>query len=114
MGGGAVLRRLFPVRGRRPVQRRHRPGLPRENPRPGRHRSAHRRLLVRYIEMQVYQAVVDNLACEQCARMMAMKNATENAKDMINDLNLEFNKARQTAITTEMLEIVGGAEALSN
>ena len=46
--------------------------------------------------------------------MLAMENATDNAKDMINDLKLEFNKARQTAITTEMLEIVGGAEALSN
>jgi len=46
--------------------------------------------------------------------MLAMDNATENAKDMISDLKLQFNKARQTAITTEMLEIVGGAEALSN
>ena len=46
--------------------------------------------------------------------MLAMENATENAKEMISELNLEFNKARQSAITTEMLEIVGGAEALSN
>ena len=69
-------------------------------------------LLVRYIEMQVYQAAVDNLACEQCARMMAMKNATENAKDMIEDLSRIYNKARQAAITQEIAEIVSGAEAV--
>ena len=63
---------------------------------------------------QIWQYLLESFASEQAARMLAMENATENAKDMINDLNLEFNKARQTAITTEMLEIVGGAEALSN
>lgn len=69
-------------------------------------------LLVRYVEMQVYQGVVDNLACEQCARMMAMKNATENAKDMIEELSRIYNKARQAAITQEIAEIVSGAEAV--
>lgn len=69
-------------------------------------------LLKRYIEMQVYQSVVDNLACEQCARMMAMKSATENAKDMIEDLSRIYNKARQAAITQEIAEIVSGAEAV--
>ena len=58
--------------------------------------------------------LLESFASEQGARMMAMENATENAKEMIDELKLEFNKARQTAITTEMLEIVGGAEALTN
>lgn len=69
-------------------------------------------LLVRYIESQVYQAVVENNACEQSARMVAMKNATENAGEMINQLNLVYNKARQAAITQEIAEIVGGAAAV--
>ena len=68
----------------------------------------------KYLNTQVWKYLLESFASEQAARMMAMENATENAKEMINDLNLEFNKARQTAITTEMLEIVGGAEALSN
>ncbi|MDX1734368.1 MAG: F0F1 ATP synthase subunit gamma [Halioglobus sp.] len=70
-------------------------------------------LLTRYIESQVYQAVVENGACEQAARMLAMKNATENAGELIDDLQLIYNKARQAAITQELSEIVGGAAAIS-
>lgn len=70
-------------------------------------------LLVRYIESQVYQGVVENNACEQAARMVAMKAATDNAGDLINNLQLLYNKARQTAITQEISEIVGGAAAVS-
>ncbi|MGE3919914.1 MAG: F0F1 ATP synthase subunit gamma [Gammaproteobacteria bacterium] len=69
-------------------------------------------LLQRYIETQVYQAVVENFACEQAARMVAMKNAAENASALIDDLQLMYNKARQAAITREIAEIVGGAEAV--
>ena len=69
-------------------------------------------LLVRYIESQVYQAVVENIACEQAARMMAMKNATENAGDLIKGLGLIYNKARQASITQELSEIVSGAAAV--
>ena len=71
-------------------------------------------LVPKYFNTQIWQYLLESFASEQEIRMLAMENATENAKEMINDLNLEFNKARQTAITTEMLEIVGGAEALSN
>jgi F-type H+-transporting ATPase subunit gamma len=70
-------------------------------------------LLTRYIESQVYQAVVENGACEQAARMLAMKNATDNAGDLIDDLQLIYNKARQSAITQELSEIVSGAAAIS-
>ncbi|MBB3048698.1 F-type H+-transporting ATPase subunit gamma [Litorivivens lipolytica] len=70
-------------------------------------------LLTRYIESQVYQAVVENGACEQAARMIAMKNATDNAGDLIDNLQLVYNKARQSAITQELSEIVGGAAAVS-
>lgn len=69
-------------------------------------------LLTRYIEMQVYQAIVDNVACEQAARMVAMQSATENAGDIISDLQLIYNKARQSAITQEISEIISGAEAV--
>ena len=69
-------------------------------------------LLNRYVESQVYQGVVENLACEQAARMMAMKSATENAEDLINDLQLVYNKARQASITQELTEIVSGAAAV--
>lgn len=69
-------------------------------------------LLVRYVESQVYQAVVENNACEQAARMIAMKNATDNAGDLISGLQLIYNKARQAAITQEISEIVGGAAAV--
>jgi F-type H+-transporting ATPase subunit gamma len=70
-------------------------------------------LLTRYIESQVYQAVIENAACEQAARMLAMKNATENAGELIDELQLVYNKARQAAITQELSEIVGGAAAIS-
>tara|TARA_B110000503_G_scaffold85373_2_gene129877 strand:- start:6303 stop:7166 length:864 start_codon:yes stop_codon:yes gene_type:complete len=69
-------------------------------------------LLTRYIESQVYQAVVENGACEQAARMLAMKNATDNAGELIDDLQLIYNKARQAAITQELSEIVSGAAAI--
>ena len=71
-------------------------------------------LVPKFLNTQIWKYLLESFASEQAARMLAMENATDNAKDMINDLKLEFNKARQTAITTEMLEIVGGAEALSN
>ena len=69
-------------------------------------------LLVRYIESQVYQAVIENIACEQSARMVAMKNATENAGQLIDKLQLIYNKARQASITREIAEIVVGAAAV--
>ena len=69
-------------------------------------------LLVRYIESQVYQGVVENIACEQASRMVAMKAATDNAGDLIKDLQLVYNKARQAAITQELGEIVAGAAAV--
>lgn len=69
-------------------------------------------LLERYIELQVHQAVVENIACEQAAKMIAMKNATDNAGDLIKEFQLAYNKARQAAITQELAEIVGGADAL--
>ena len=69
-------------------------------------------LMVRYIESLVYQAVVENGACEQAARIIAMKNATDNAGELIEDLQLVYNKARQAAITQELAEIVGGAAAI--
>jgi len=69
-------------------------------------------VLKRYIESQVYQAVVENIACEQSARMVAMKAASDNAGELINDLQLVYNKARQAAITQEISEIVSGAAAV--
>ena len=69
-------------------------------------------LLTRYIESQLHQAVVENGAAEQAARMIAMKNATDNAGDLIGGLQLAYNKARQAAITQELAEIVGGAAAV--
>lgn len=70
-------------------------------------------LLTRFIESQVYQAVVENTASEQAARMVAMKSATDNAGELIDNLKLIYNKARQSAITQELSEIVGGAAAVS-
>ena len=70
-------------------------------------------LMVRYIESLIYQAVAENMASEQSARMVAMKAASDNAKTVINDLKLVYNKARQAAITKEISEIVGGAAAVS-
>jgi F-type H+-transporting ATPase subunit gamma len=69
-------------------------------------------LVTRFIESQVYQAVVENGACEQAAKMIAMKNATENAETLIDELTLIYNNARQAAITQEIAEIVGGAAAV--
>lgn len=71
-------------------------------------------LLTRYIESQVYQAVVENAAAEQAARMIAMKSATDNAGELIDSLKLIYNKARQSAITQELSEIVGGAAAVAS
>jgi len=69
-------------------------------------------LMTRYIESLVYQAVVENIACEMAARMIAMKSATDNAGELIDNLQLVYNKARQAAITQEISEIVGGAAAV--
>ena len=69
-------------------------------------------LVMRYIESQVYQAVIENGACEQAAKMIAMKNASENAEKLIEELQLIYNNARQAAITQEIAEIVGGAAAV--
>ena len=70
-------------------------------------------VLPRFTELQIYQAVLEAVASEHSARMVAMRNATENANELLGDLTLTYNRARQEAITTEMLDIVGGAEALS-
>ena len=70
-------------------------------------------ILQRYIESQVYRGAVENFACEMAAKMVAMKSATDNAGDIIDNLQLEYNKARQAAITQEISEIVGGAAAVS-
>ncbi|MFI5003248.1 MAG: F0F1 ATP synthase subunit gamma [Reyranellales bacterium] len=69
-------------------------------------------LLTRYVESQVYQGAVENVACEMAARMVAMKSATDNAGKLIDELQLIYNKARQAAITKEISEIVGGAAAV--
>ena len=69
-------------------------------------------LLPRFLDMQVYQAFLENAASEQSARMVAMRNATEAAEDMVEALTLELNKARQNMITAELLDLVGGAAAL--
>jgi len=70
-------------------------------------------LMVRYVESVIYQAVAENMASEQSARMVAMKAASDNAKTVIGELKLVYNKARQAAITKEISEIVGGAAAVS-
>ena len=69
-------------------------------------------LMVRYIEALIYQAVAENLACEQSARMVAMKSASDNAKTVVDELRLVYNKTRQAAITQEISEIVAGASAV--
>ena len=69
-------------------------------------------LLPRFVEMEVYHAILESIASEQSARMVAMRNATESAKELIDDLTLMYNKARQESITTELLDIAGGAAAL--
>ena len=70
-------------------------------------------VLMRYIESQVYRGAVENFACEMAAKMVAMKSATDNAGDIIDELQLVYNKARQASITQEISEIVGGAAAVS-
>ena len=69
-------------------------------------------LLIRYIESIVYEGIVENVACEMAARMVAMKSASDNAGDLIDELQLIYNKARQASITQELSEIVGGAAAV--
>ena len=69
-------------------------------------------LMERYIESLLYQSVIENIACEQAAKMVAMKSATDNAGSLIEELQLVYNNARQAAITQEISEIVAGAEAL--
>src|SRR5258708_7366757 len=75
-------------------------------------RAIYEALLPRYVDVQVYQALLEAVASEQSARMVAMKNATDSANELVNDLTLTYNKARQASITTEILEVVGGAEGL--
>ncbi len=70
-------------------------------------------LLPRFVEMEVYHAILESIASEQSARMVAMRNATDNANELIQDLTLMYNKARQEAITNELLDITGGAVALA-
>ena len=70
-------------------------------------------LLPRFVEMQVYHAILESIASEQSARMVAMRNATDNAKELIDELTLMYNKARQEAITKELLDIAGGVAALT-
>jgi F-type H+-transporting ATPase subunit gamma len=70
------------------------------------------KLLTRYIESQVYRGMIENIACEQAARMLAMRNATDNAADLISSLQLVYNKVRQAAITRELSEIVAGAAVI--
>jgi F-type H+-transporting ATPase subunit gamma len=70
-------------------------------------------IVPRFTALQVYQAILESLASEHAARMIAMKNATDNATELAGALQLQYNKARQQAITNEMLDIAGGAEALA-
>ena len=70
-------------------------------------------LMVRYVEALIYQAVAENMASEQSARMVAMKSASDNAKKLIEELQLVYNKTRQAGITKEISEIVGGAAAVA-
>ncbi|MBI4188278.1 MAG: ATP synthase F1 subunit gamma [Chloroflexi bacterium] len=70
-------------------------------------------LLPRFVEMQIYHAILESIASEQSARMVAMRNATENAGELVDDLTLRYNKARQEAITKELLDITGGVAALT-
>jgi len=70
-------------------------------------------LLPRFVEMQVYHSILESIASEQSARMVAMRNATDNANELIEHLTLLYNKARQESITKELLDIIGGAAALA-
>src|SRR5690606_38768706 len=69
-------------------------------------------LVPKYVEIMIYGAIVESATCEHAARRMAMENATDNAREMISDLTLYYNRTRQAVITNEISEIVGGAEAL--
>ncbi len=71
-------------------------------------------LLRRYVESQVYVGVIENIACEHASKMLAMRNATDSARDVINSLQLAYNKARQAMITKELAEICSGADAIEN
>ena len=75
-------------------------------------RSLYEALLPRYVDVQVYQALLETVASFYSAQMVAMKNATDNANELVQDLTLAYNKARQAAITTQILEVVSGANAL--
>jgi len=70
-------------------------------------------LLPRFVEMRVFHAILESIASEQSARMVAMRNATDNANELIGDLTLSYNEARQESITNEILDIAGGAAALA-
>ena len=71
-------------------------------------------LLPRFVEMEVYHAILESIASEQSARMVAMRSATDNAQGLVDDLTLEYNKARQESITKELLDIAGGVAALAD
>jgi F-type H+-transporting ATPase subunit gamma len=71
-------------------------------------------LLPRFVEMQIYQAMLESVASEHSARMVAMRNASQNARDLVRDLTLTYNKARQSQITAEVSEIAAGAEAMKS
>ena len=109
-----VVRRLLPVEPPRAEDEAEAEAFRQEyifEPDPG---QVFERLLPRYVEMQVHAAILESAASEQSARMVAMKNATDNANDIERELTLTYNKARQEQITTELLDIVGGAEAVVN
>ena len=69
-------------------------------------------LAPRYLETRLYHSIVESLASEYAARMVSMRNANDNAEEVIQELNLTYNKARQASITTELIDIIGGVEAL--
>lgn len=103
-----VIRQLLPVRPAPPEERLH--AEYRFEPDP---RAILNEILPQFTLFQLYQAVLEAQASEHSARMIAMRNATENAEELVEDLTLTYNKARQTAITMEILDIAGGAEALA-
>ena len=108
-----VVRRLLPVEPPAAADEAEAEALRQEyifEPAPG---DVFARLLPRYVEMQVHAAILESAASEQSARMVAMKNATDNASEIERELTLTYNKARQEQITTELLDIVGGAEAVN-
>ena len=102
-----VLQQLLPVE----PAKRERGGEAEYIYEPGR-KSVLAELLPRFVEMQVYHAILESIASEQSARMVAMRNATDNANELVQDLTLVYNKARQEMITKELLDITGGVEAI--